>query len=181
MCKRNYQTRRPNGMATIWIIASGPALLALFVLVTEIANLWLARIELRNAVEAGALAGAKVWGSGVDDDTSRSAARIAARDFAQANLVTGSVVTVGLNDSGSGGNAACDGDVLLGSIAAGQLNTDLSGSIAADSRGCRVHVVAQVASLWGGFGGPWHVQAAATARYDPAGPRLTQIVSIVCP
>ena len=181
-------TRRRKGIATVWIIAAGPALLALLVLVTEIANLWLARVELRNAVEAGALAGAKTWGDAPNDDgAARSAARLAARNFTQANLVVGSTVSIALNDNGTGNdnqnnnNQTCPGSILLGRLNASVLDTTADNPIAANERACRVYATEEVARLWKGFGGPSSIQASATARYHDGMPRLTQITSTTCP
>jgi Flp pilus assembly protein TadG len=174
----------------VWVIASVPALLALLILVTEIANLWLARIELGNAVEAGALAGALVWGDGADDGATRALARTAAQAFAQANTVVGSTIAIGLNDNGTGqdnqqnNNQTCTGNILLGQLSAGVLQTSAANPIVADQRACRVQATVAVNSLWTGlFTSPWSVQANATAQYDSVTgtARLTQVTSVVCP
>ncbi|MCL6507990.1 MAG: hypothetical protein K6T59_13295 [Bryobacteraceae bacterium] len=49
----------------IWL----PCLLALFVGLVGVANLWLARVELENALEAAALAAVKQWGEAGGGDT----------------------------------------------------------------------------------------------------------------
>lgn len=49
----------------IWL----PALLVLFVALTGVANLWLARVEVENGLEAAALAAVKSWGDAGGGDT----------------------------------------------------------------------------------------------------------------
>jgi Flp pilus assembly protein TadG len=182
MSRRKRIAPRRRGMATMWLIAAGPALLALLVLVTEIGNLWLAKIELHNAAEAGALAGAKVWGSGLDNAATRSAARVAAKAFAEANTVTGATLTISTNDDGGGGNLICPGSIMLGSFTAGVLDETIAAPIPAGQRACRVQATIQVPSLWTSINGPFPLQASATARYDSISgtPTLVSVTSIVC-
>lgn len=167
----------------MWVIVIGPGLLSLLVLVTEIGNLWLAKIELNNALSAGALAGAKVWGSGADVGATRTAARIAAKAFAEANTINGTTFTIGTNDNGGGNNLNCPGDILLGSYSPGTLDTTVAAPIPAGSRGVRCRAVIQVPSLWTSINGPFPVQAAATARYDSVSgtPKLVTMTTLTCP
>jgi Flp pilus assembly protein TadG len=179
--------RPRRGIATLWIILAGPAFLALLVLVTDIANLWLARVELENAVEAGALAGANVWGDGADDAANRTAAHLAAEAVAESNLVVGDPFDVDANDNPVAPNnnalVQCSGTALLGTYTAALETFDPFTSPAAVSeRACRVHATATVQSLWAGFAGPFQVQASATAVYDGiAGTKLVRVTAGVCP
>ncbi len=63
-CQQNQMPvrgkRARRGAATLWIILCLPAVLCLIGVVVETGNLLLARIELTNALEAGALSGADV-------------------------------------------------------------------------------------------------------------------------
>jgi Flp pilus assembly protein TadG len=183
----SHRTDNRRGIATFWVIATGPVLLALLVLVTDVANVWLARVELKNAVEAGALAGADVWGDGSNDAANRTAAHAAAESLAEANLVLGAAIDVDANDNpaNTNNNAAlqCAGAVLLGTYTAATESFDAnSGPAAADQRACRVHATAAVPSLWLGFAGPYGVQASATAVADGSGgARLVRVTSGTCP
>lgn len=165
----------------------GPAFLSLFVLVTEIGNLWLAKIELRNAAEAGALAGAKAWGDNADSSAVRSAARLAAQAFAEANTITGVTISVNANDDGAGGNLVCPGDVLLGRFTGSTLDASpaaLAGPVPASERGVRVHASALVPGLWNKINGSFPIQVAATARYvgsEGSGePAAVSITALMC-
>ncbi len=50
-----------RGIATFWLLLFVPVFLVLLGLVVNVANLWLARVELENALEAAALAAVKEW------------------------------------------------------------------------------------------------------------------------
>ena len=167
--RRHTAPRCRSGHATLWVIICTPALLALFVLVSDIANLWMARAELENAVEAAALAGADQWGDGGDTAANRTTAHNRAKDIAEANLVLGTTITANANDNAANtnNNAVCGADVLLGTYTAFTETFD-AGTVPpiADQRACRVFLSAPVNSLWVGFAGPFSVQATATAIYD---------------
>ena len=179
--------RQRCGIATLWIIIAGPALLALLVLVTDIANLWLARVELENAVEAAALAGANVWGDGADDASNRTAAHFAAEALAESNLIVGHAFAVDPNDDPANTNnnsfLQCSGAVLLGTYTSATQTFDpLTSPPAADHRACRVEASATVQSLWTGFAGPYQARASATAVADGSGNvRLVRVASGPCP
>lgn len=111
---RRRQSRR-RGATTLWVIVSIPVFLILLCFVIEIGNLWLARIELENAVEASALATVQTWKSTTDT----SLARIRGREIGLANCVRGTSVALDLNQgAGANGNATCgpDGEIVLGRI-----------------------------------------------------------------
>jgi hypothetical protein len=158
-----------RGVATLWIVGFGPALLALLVLVTEISSLWLARIELETAVESGALACVKVWGNLPDTSPSdRTTAEAAGVSFAQANTVLGNTFTI------------APGSVTFGSYASGTF-TAAGPTIPNDgTRACVVYATVDVPGLWNGLGGaPRSIQARATARYDSSTstPRLVRVTT----
>lgn len=123
----NRAAHRRHGVATVWIIASFPAMAVLLCLVLETANLWMARVELRNALDAAALSAVKTWGEG----GSTAAARLEGQVTAGLNTVTGSPVVLGLNvGGGTNGNGPNTGDILLGSITGtpGALTFDCNGT-----------------------------------------------------
>jgi uncharacterized membrane protein len=103
-----------GGIAVLWVILAVPAILTLFLLVLDVANLWLARIELRNALDAAALSGAKTWGEGGTTNN----ARTDAQTTAALNTVIGNTVTLSLNENAgaTNGNSASTGDIILGTI-----------------------------------------------------------------
>ena len=123
---------RRKGVATVWLIATGPALLLLLILVTDIGNVWLARIELVNACEAAALAGAKVWGDAPVHPTpdkvmqlalpDRIKAWTAAQIFGKANLVLQDEDFMGelelnMNPAPPGSTLLPNGDIQFGKLA----------------------------------------------------------------
>jgi len=55
---------RRRGISVLWLVIWMPVLLIMLAIVVNLANLWLARVELENALEAAALAASKEWGSG---------------------------------------------------------------------------------------------------------------------
>lgn len=91
----------------IWL----PCLLALFVALTGVANLWLARVELENAMEAAALAAVKHWGEAGGGDTLTP--RQVGVAYAQANAVRSLPVTMGNNYDASS-NPNQNKDCVLG-------------------------------------------------------------------
>lgn len=88
-----------RGIATLWLILSLPVFLTLFCFVVDIANIWLARIELKNALDATSLASVQIWGetSNPSDPSDTLYARSVGVEFAQANLVAGSPLVIGTN------------------------------------------------------------------------------------
>jgi uncharacterized membrane protein len=170
-----------RGISTVWVVASAPALLAVLVMVTDLARIWLARVELETAVEAGALAGAKSWGAAKDMDpaTEQCNARNAAVVFTEANGVVGMYVPITNNCGGSlsnNTNLSCPGNVIFGTVSRTDLNGvayHFQGSVAVSSishndRGVTVVATANVTSFWQTlFGlplGPYKITAQATAR-----------------
>lgn len=169
-----------HGVATIWVIIASPAMLAMLVLVSDVSNLWLARVELENAVEAAALAGANVWGDGADNAVTRSDAHARAKSLAESNRVRGQTFTVNANDnpSNTNNNASLPGNVMLGGYNSGLATFDATQvGPAINARACYVSVSLTLNSLWVGFAGPFQIHATAVARYD-AGSGSAKLVRI---
>ena len=184
---------RRRGVSTVWIIAAGPALLVLLVLVTDIGNLWRARVELETALEAAALAAVKQWGNGGGGAT--PTARQVGVDYAAANGVQGNPVAITTNFDGSmmpmsNQNLSCDGNLVFGvvtnavspyTVDAGQPGGPL------DDLAVKAQATAPVDSLWNNlFGvpiGPYNVTVQTTARYRVATARtdLIRVDAFLCP
>lgn len=88
--------RARRGVSLLWIIIAFPALVLFLVFAVEIGNIWLARIELEQSLEANALAAVKQWAEGGTLDT--NAARSIGNVFSIANPVRGVAVDLA-NDS----------------------------------------------------------------------------------
>ena len=88
--------RSRAGIATLWVILMLPVVFLMLVFAVEIGNLWLARVELENALESAALAAVKEWhaDAGASDTT---IPRQIGQSFALANTVRGVPVTIGDN------------------------------------------------------------------------------------
>jgi Flp pilus assembly protein TadG len=111
MKHRFAQTRAKSrrGSATLWMVIWLPCLLALFVTLVGVSNLWLARVELENAVEAAALAAVKQWGDAGGGDT--LIPRQSGVSYAAANSVRGDSLVIGTNYDAAAlpnQNAECD-------------------------------------------------------------------------
>ena len=81
--RRKGRTRR--GISALWFVLSVPIFLILLAVVLNIANLWLARVELENAMEAAALAAVKEWGDAGGGSTVTP--REVGQTYARANLI----------------------------------------------------------------------------------------------
>ena len=94
--RRSSGRRSRAGVATLWVILMLPVVFLMLVFVAEIGNLWLARVELENALESAALAAVKEWA----DDAGASGTTVprqVGQSFALANRVRGVPVTIGNN------------------------------------------------------------------------------------
>lgn len=130
--KLDASRRNRSGVAVLWLIAAGPAILIFLCIMVEVANVWNARVKLEVALESAALAGVKTWAELTEADTvpaphdspgefaKTSAARTAAVAAAAANNVGGVSITLDRNEQDDGiddvgyDNANCTGDLLLG-------------------------------------------------------------------
>ena len=86
---------RRRGSATLWLIIWIPALMVLFLALTGVANLWLARVEVENGLEAAALAAVKHWGDANGGDTLEP--RTVGVQYAAANCVRMNDLVIGTN------------------------------------------------------------------------------------
>ena len=77
----DHRSRR--GIATIWVLAALPVVLTLLVMIVDGGNLWVARTEIRTALDAAALSAAKTWGEG----GSTAQARLDAQDAFHTNTI----------------------------------------------------------------------------------------------
>jgi hypothetical protein len=190
-----------RGSATLWLIMWLPCLMALFCLLLGVANLWLSRVELENAMEAAALAAVKQWAE--DPNAGTSAARQAGVAYAQANLVRGQPVVIGTNENagGSNENDTCTlamspprGNLIFGSTDHSDPDNiifDAGGNPSCQQGNERFAVRAQAilplpAPAFGAFLGnitTYRVQAKATAEYDCATGRvrLVRVDTYLCP
>lgn len=117
---QNVQPR--SGLITFWAIVSLPIFLCMLCVVLEVGNLWLARIQLKNALEAGALAAVKNWGDAGGGDTNIS--RQVGNQFASVSLINGAVVDLSTIDAtlnynamnGTNQNGNCTGVFVFGAI-----------------------------------------------------------------
>ena len=107
---RSTRSTRPpagrRGAATLWTILAIPAVLTLLGVVTEVANLYLARIEMTNAMESAALAAVKHWGDAGGGDT--LIPRQVGSQFSFANTVNGAPVDLSVIDPTLNYNPASD-------------------------------------------------------------------------
>lgn len=135
MQRRSDYSSRRRGSATMWLVIWLPCLLTLFCVLLGVANLWLARVELENSLEAAALAAVKHWGQAGGGST------LEARDvgvaYATANIVRGQGVLIGTNydpvDGGSNENDECQPSSpsavhVSARLAAAQANSSLVAS-----------------------------------------------------
>lgn len=130
--KLDASRQNRSGVAVLWLIAAGPAILMFLCIMVEVANVWNARVKLEVALESAALAGVKTWAELTEADTvpaphdspgefaKTSAARTAAVAAAAANNVGGVSITLDRNEQDDGiddigyDNANCTGELLLG-------------------------------------------------------------------
>jgi hypothetical protein len=94
-----------------------PVFLLLLCFLVEVGNIWLARLELENALEAAALAAVQDWGDAGGGATKN--ARQMAAVYAASNTVTGSPVVIAENHRADGGpneNDTDAGNQVFGAI-----------------------------------------------------------------
>jgi hypothetical protein len=114
--EKRMQCRR-RGVVSLWLIVTLPVLLILVCLLIEVGNIWLARVELENALEAAALSAVKEWGDQGGGDTLTP--RNVGVTYAAENTMSGSPVLIDANylmTAGVNQNADCMGDLIFGAI-----------------------------------------------------------------
>ncbi len=113
------RTRR--GIATLWTILFTPILLILLFITVEVGNMWLARVELENGLEAAALAAVKEWGDANGGDT--YIPREVGVIYAASNMIGGDmplVITHNYDASKPPNqNADCEGNLIFGAVEEG--------------------------------------------------------------
>lgn len=201
MATSRFLRLRRRGSATLWLVIWLPCLMALFCVLVGVANLWLARIELENALEASALAAVKAWGDVGGGST--LAPRNVGVAYAHANFARSQSVLIDTNYESSANpnqNSTCNLSVLpaAGNLIFGALDaTDPDNLIfdAGKSPGCngskqfavraQAFVDLQPLGFQPFLGNltSYRVQAKATAAYDCATQRvrLVRIDTFICP
>lgn len=102
-----------RGIATIWVVVAIPAITTLMVVVLDVANVWLAKSELKNAMDSAALSGVKTWGEG----GTTLAARQAADRASSTNRVLGTSLTLNTAEGGcTNNNVSSTGEIVLGAV-----------------------------------------------------------------
>ena len=116
--------RPPRGVVALWTLLMIPVLVVLFAVVVEGVHLWLARVELENALEASALAAVKEWAestSGVQAGWTNNA-RLVGQQYAAANTINQTPVVIGDNTgpfdptTNPNENGPCDGNLVFGAV-----------------------------------------------------------------
>lgn len=196
-----------QGIAVVWLLLALPVLLILLCLVVEAGNLWLARMELKHAMESAALAAVKEWGD--DDSNGTDEARIVGRQFALGNPVRGTSIVWAASPNYNGnpndnGNAACsdiqsgtfneDATLVFGAVTVGQevtFNSTVMPVHDPDEEdsipyGVRAQTVLQIPSVVSEIAGvpigPFFIRAEATAMFDThePNPRLIRVDQFIC-
>ncbi|HWL08788.1 MAG TPA: pilus assembly protein TadG-related protein [Planctomicrobium sp.] len=191
--ERNSASHARRGAITLWMILIIPAIVLLFGVVVDMSRLWVARIELTNALEAAALSGVKTWENIGDTPTGRETARIHARTAAAANTVTGHgplVLDENENTSNTNDNNLPSGEILLGRVNISGSPVNFQYNAEPDS-GYYFAVRTQrtdlnVASIWtvpswifGNAMGPYEITASAVAVYANGQPRIVHVDAVV--
>ena len=109
--------RARRGISTFWLILVLPLFVILLCFVADIGNVWLARVELENAMEAAALAAVKEWGDQGGGSTLQP--RQVGRTYALVNDVNGAGVPIDLNYDPTrlpNENLSCEGNLVFGAV-----------------------------------------------------------------
>jgi Flp pilus assembly protein TadG len=167
--------RRRGGIVALWVILITPALMLMLFFVSDIGKIWIARIELENALEAAALAGVKTWGEAGGGPT--ATARAVSVEYASVNTVDGLslVITSNLNAANPPNeNASTTGNLVFGSATQSGPNwifdPGTAPSCGSRSYAIRAQSTAPVTSFCNGFlglpFGPYEVEVETTAIYQ---------------
>lgn len=127
---RQTSDPRRSGAAALWTLIVVPALVGSLLFIADAGRVWSARIELRNALEAAALAGARAYAETYNATSgnrpaSIAAAELAATEFAAANRAGGVSVTL------------VSGDIVTGSLT-GQVFNPAGEPVCGDDFGVQV-------------------------------------------
>lgn len=137
---RTRRRPRRRGISIFWVLLFVPVFVILLGIVVNVANLWLARVELENGLESAALAAVKEW---VENGPQTDNARLAGVRYAAANCVRGRPLDICGNlgsVSGTNPNAnytCCVGkeDLCTGADPSGNL---IFGAITTDDPNCPI-------------------------------------------
>ncbi len=181
-----------RGLATIWVLSAMPVVMTLLVMIIDAGNLWVARTELKNALDAGALSGAKTWGEG----GSTAQARLDAQDAFTTNTILGTQYSLSTVPGGcSNGNPSpsATAEILLGTITTGGsgfvFNCDTTPTCAVPGvesfsvRTRKTISVPSAASTFLGFSvNPYQVTSQSYARYacSSGPPQLIHVNTYAC-
>lgn len=153
------------------------------VLVSDLANIWVARMELEHALEAAALAAVRQWANGSSITDSRNAGV----EFALANNVRGIPLVITPNGGGAppNENFSCSGNLVFGEIQVDTAQFD-AGTDPGVRFGVKAQATQQVLSLWKPIFGlqPYYVSAQTYAyrNFDlGTPPQLVRITTEICP
>jgi len=171
-----WRSSRRRGIVALWVILLLPVLMLMLFFVSDAGKMWIARVELENALEAAALAGVRTWGQGGGGPT--ATARGVAIEYAAVNLVDGQSLVLASNLNV--GNAPNENDTLIGNLVFGSAtqtgtNWTFNPAVAPNcganrSYAIRAQATAPVTSFCNGFlglpFGPYEVAAETTAIYQ---------------
>lgn len=102
-----------QGVVMVWSLLLIPVVAVMIIMLTDLANIWLARIELKNALDAAALSAVKTWGEGGTTLQARQSANVAFSN----NTILGQTFTLNTAEGGcANGNDTSSAEVLLGSV-----------------------------------------------------------------
>jgi hypothetical protein len=163
---RRSSCRSRRGIALLWVLIAGPAAITMLIVVTDTANLWSARTEYRNGLEAAALAGvAKLADTPEGERPDERAVRAAALAVARANTVSGVPIRT----------ADADLTVQLGWYGESGFVEQHERPDSSAVRAVRVEGIVNVESLYGAFlttvFGPYDIASSALAAVDDEGDR----------
>ena len=96
LLRRGGRIAARQGVITLWTVLCIPFIMTILFVVAEVSQLWQARAQLENALEAAALAAVQEWGDAGGGIKNIAAAQTAGRAYAKANLVHG--IQVDLDD-----------------------------------------------------------------------------------
>lgn len=196
-----------EGIAVVWLLLALPVMLILLCLVVEAGNLWLARMELKHALESAALASVKEWGE--DDTNGTQIAREVGRQFALGNPVRGTSIQWAPssnynNNPNDNGNAVCsdiltgtfdeNATLVFGAVSAGQevifdstvMPVDDPDEDESIPYGVRAQTVLEIPSVCSQIAGvpigPFYIRSEATAMFDThdPNPRLIRVDQFIC-
>jgi uncharacterized membrane protein len=179
---------RRRGIATLWVIVSLPVLLTLLIVLIDVSNIWIAKIELRNATDAAALSGSKTWGEG----GSTAQVRLDANDAFSTNTILGNAFALNTAQGGcTNGNIISTGELVLGSTTdAGSVITfDCNGTpacVGGDAFAVRARKTVQISSVANNFFGmtlgPYDVTTESFARFqcNNGPPQLMHVDLFLC-